>query len=103
MVRLAWRLGARTRYPGGRVAAACALLAGLAAVFVIVYLAVNLLLQFVVLRPIRRLSAMADEVSTGNMDIPEYKPRGRDEIASLAQSFNRMRRSVANALRLLER
>ncbi len=79
------------------------LLAGLAAIFLIVYLAMNLLLQFVVLRPIRRLSAVADEVSTGNMDVPEYKPRGRDEIASLAQSFNRMRRSVTSALRLLER
>jgi HAMP domain-containing protein len=27
--------------------------------------------------------------------------RGRDEIASLAASFNRMRRSLANALRML--
>jgi HAMP domain-containing protein len=79
------------------------LLAGLAAVFLVVYLAMNLLLHFVVLRPIRRLSTVADEVSLGNLDVPEYKPRGRDEIASLAQSFNRMRRSVANALRLLDR
>jgi HAMP domain-containing protein len=28
--------------------------------------------------------------------------RGRDEIASLAESFNRMRRSLANAMKLLE-
>jgi protein-histidine pros-kinase len=78
------------------------LIGGLAAVFVVIYLVVNLLLHFVVLRPVRRLAAMADEVSTGNMDAPEYRPAGRDEIASLAQSFNRMRRSVANAMKLLE-
>lgn len=79
------------------------LLAGLGAVFLVLFLAMNLLLHYVVLRPIRRLSTVADEVSLGNMDVPEYQPRGRDEIASLAQSFNRMRRSVANALRLLDR
>ena len=79
------------------------LLAGLAVVFVVVFLTINLLLHFVVLRPVRQLVAMADEVSTGNMDVPEYVPRGRDEIASLARSFNRMRRSVASAIRLLER
>ena len=47
----------------------------------------KLLLQFVVLRPIRRLSTMADEVSMGNMEASEYEPRGRDEIASLARSL----------------
>jgi protein-histidine pros-kinase len=36
------------------------------------------------------------------MDAPEFAERGRDEIASLGASFNRMRRSLANALKLLE-
>jgi protein-histidine pros-kinase len=36
------------------------------------------------------------------MDAPEFTVRGRDEIASLSESFNRMRRSLANAMKLLE-
>ena len=53
-------------------------------------------------RPIRRMSAIASEVSLGNIDAPEFAESGRDEIASLAQSFNRMRRSLANAMKMLE-
>jgi len=62
----------------------------------------NLLLHYFIIRPVRRIAAVASEVSLGNLDVPEYRPRGGDEIASLAESFNRMRRSLANALRLLE-
>ena len=49
----------------------------------------------------RRIAATANEVSLGNMDAPEVAVRGNDEIASLAESFNRMRRSLANALKML--
>ena len=52
---------------------------------------------------VRRMSAIASEISLGNMDAPEFPVRGRDEIASLAESFTRMRRSLANAIKLLER
>ena len=62
----------------------------------------NLLLHFVIVKPVRRISAIASEVSLGNMDAPEFTVRGRDEIASLSESFNRMRRSLANAMKLLE-
>jgi protein-histidine pros-kinase len=61
-----------------------------------------LLLYYIIIRPVRRISAGALEVSMGNMDAPEVVVRGNDEIASLAVSFNRMRRSVANALKLLD-
>jgi HAMP domain-containing protein len=76
-------------------------IAGLAAVFLVMILLLNVLLHYVIIRPVRRMSAIAGEVSLGNMDAPEFPTRGRDEIASLAESFNRMRRSLANALRLL--
>ncbi|HTW26701.1 MAG TPA: DUF3365 domain-containing protein [Acetobacteraceae bacterium] len=75
---------------------------GLTAVFVVMLVLLNLLLHYFIIRPVRRISAVASEVSLGNLDVPEYRPRGGDEIASLAESFNRMRRSLANALRLLE-
>ena len=74
----------------------------LGVVFVIMMLLLNLLLQFAIIRPVRSISASANEVSLGNMDAPECKVRGRDEIATLGESFNRMRRSLANALRMLE-
>jgi protein-histidine pros-kinase len=75
---------------------------GLAVILGVTLLLLNLLLHFVVVRPIRRISALAAEISTGNTDAPEFTARGRDEIASLAASFNRMRRSLASALKLLE-
>ena len=76
-------------------------LAGLAAVFVLMILLLNVLLHYVIIRPVRRISAIAEEVSLGNMDAPEFSTSGRDEISSLGESFNRMRRSLSNALRLL--
>jgi protein-histidine pros-kinase len=77
-------------------------LGGLAAVFVAIFVLLNLLLHFVIVKPVRRISAIASEISLGNMDAPEFTVRGGDEIASLAVSFNRMRRSLANAMKLLE-
>jgi HAMP domain-containing protein len=77
-------------------------LLALVAVFAVTIVLLNLLLHFVIVQPIRRMSAIASEVSLGNMDAPEFAERGRDEIASLAGSFNRMRRSLANAMKLLE-
>jgi len=78
------------------------MMVGLAVVFLVMIVLLNLLLHYVIIRPVRRISATASEVSLGNMDAPEFTVRGRDEIASLAESFNRMRRSLANALKLLE-
>ena len=78
-------------------------MAGLAAVFAVMLVLLNVLLDVLIVRPVRRISAAASEVSLGNFDIPEYQPRGHDEIASLAQSFNRMRRSLVNAMQMLER
>ena len=53
-------------------------------------------------KPLRRLAAMADQVSLGQTDVPEFPVRGRDEIAELASSFGRMRKSLVQALRMLE-
>lgn len=76
---------------------------GLTGVFAVMMILLNVLLHFFIIRPVRRISAVASDVSLGNLDAPEVVLKGRDEIASLADSFNRMRRSLANALKLLER
>lgn len=77
-------------------------LAGLAAVFAVVMVVLNVLLHYIIVKPVRRISQMAGAVSLGALDTPEYEVRGRDEIASLATSFNRMRRSLVNAMSMLE-
>jgi protein-histidine pros-kinase len=75
---------------------------GLAAVFLVTLLLLNLVLHFMIIRPVGQMSAIAGEVSMGNNEAPEFPEKGHDEIASLAQSFNRMRRSLTNALQMLD-
>ncbi len=77
------------------------LLIYLFAVFAVCMLLMDLLLLFAIVRPAARLSALADQISTGNLDVPELPVKGRDEISKLAESFNRMRTSLEKALKLL--
>jgi protein-histidine pros-kinase len=77
-------------------------MASLGGVFVVLLLALNAMLVVLVIRPVQRLSKIADEVSMGNMDVPELEPSGNDEIAKLSESFSRMRRSMVKALKMLE-
>ncbi|HYK42623.1 MAG TPA: DUF3365 domain-containing protein [Thermoanaerobaculia bacterium] len=79
-----------------------AMLLSLAGVFALMLVLLNVLLWFTILRPIRRLSRMADAVSTGNLDVPEVRFKSSDEIGVLAGSFNRMRISLVKALKMLE-
>jgi protein-histidine pros-kinase len=61
----------------------------------------NLVLYFTIARPVAELSEMADKISLGQLDVPELPIRGKDEIARLAGSFNRMRRSLDRAMKML--
>jgi protein-histidine pros-kinase len=61
----------------------------------------NLTLYFTIARPVGQLSDMADQISLGRQDVAELPVTGRDEIAQLAGSFNRMRRSLAAAMKML--
>ena len=73
----------------------------LATVFVVLLIAINALLFLLVIQPVNRLSNMASEVSLGNSDIAEFPVYGKDEIAELSQSFNRMGRSLVEAMKML--
>jgi protein-histidine pros-kinase len=77
------------------------LVISLAAVFLASLILLDLLLLFAVVRPLRRLSTTADQISVGQMDMPELPASGSDEIAVLAGSFNRMRRSLDRAMKML--
>ena len=74
----------------------------LVALFVFLFLALNLLLALLVVRPVRRLAGIADEVSKGNMEAPDFPATGGDEISTLGTSFNRMRRSLVEAMNMLQ-
>ena len=74
----------------------------LLAVFALVFVALNVMLSWMIVRPVAKLSHAADQVSTGNFEIPEFPERGRDEIALLGRAFNRMRRSLQKAMQMIE-
>ena len=74
----------------------------LAGTFVVTVIMVDFLLRALVAKPVSEISDMADSVSMGHLDTPEYVRNSKDEIGSLSMSFNRMRRSLQNAMTLLE-
>jgi protein-histidine pros-kinase len=68
---------------------------------VLLFVSINLLLHFVVIRPIEQMAKTAEAVSMGNINTPEYHYGGSDQIGRLAASFNRMHRSLVEAFRIL--
>lgn len=74
----------------------------LAVVFVAVFAALNAMLSWIIIRPIASMSAAADKVSVGDFTIAEFSEQGKDEISVLAASFNRMRRSLQQAMKIIE-
>jgi protein-histidine pros-kinase len=51
---------------------------------------------------VRKIARVANRLSLGDMSAEDFPQRGAEEIASLTRSFNRMRKSLDKALRLLE-
>ena len=74
----------------------------LSAVFATIAIVLNLMLWWLVIRPVMQLSGIADRVSLGELGAPAFNAQARDEIGRLAVSFSRMRKSLVQALRLLE-
>jgi protein-histidine pros-kinase len=75
----------------------------LTVVFAFIFVALNFMLWYMVIRPVTRLSRLADQVSQGeNMDAPDFEVKSGDEIGVLTQSFNRMKKSLVQAMKMLE-
>jgi methyl-accepting chemotaxis protein len=55
-----------------------------------------------VLRPVARLSEMADQISQGHLNPTGLPVRGKDEIAQLTMAFNRMNKSLYKAVKRLK-
>jgi protein-histidine pros-kinase len=62
----------------------------------------NLMLYWLVIRRVKRLSSVADEVSLGNLEAGEFRSRSHDEIGVLTEALNRMKTSMVQAIKMLE-
>lgn len=74
----------------------------LVAIFALIFVVLNLLLHFLVLTPVRRVSKAADAVSMGEENVEIYVKPGKDEISSLSVSFERMRESLKRAMDMIK-
>jgi HAMP domain-containing protein len=74
----------------------------LCAIFVLSYLVLNVALTRLIVRPISDMARAADRVSTGDFAVPEFAEGRKDEVGGLAVAFNRMRRSLEQAMRMIE-
>jgi protein-histidine pros-kinase len=77
------------------------LLVGLAATFVLTIVLIDLAMYLIVIRPLRRVSVNADVISKGEIDLPPLAIKGKDEIAEVTASFNRMHTSLIKAFEML--
>jgi methyl-accepting chemotaxis protein len=77
------------------------LMGSLLVIFIVVFVTLDLLLDRMIIRPITQIAKTADEISIGNLSLPEIKPESKDEIGMLVVAFNRLRRSTEEAIRLL--
>jgi len=75
----------------------------LVGLFLFLFAAINGSLYFLVVRPVTRLSSIANQLSRGDMDAPQFPSEQRDEIGELGASFNRMRVTVKKAMEALHR
>jgi HAMP domain-containing protein len=71
-------------------------------IFVFLLIALNIMVHYFVTRRITRMSRLADQVSLGQFNEEEFDTKGSDELSALAQSFARMRSSLASAMKMLD-
>jgi methyl-accepting chemotaxis protein len=78
-------------------------MSSLTVVFAVAFVLLNVMLTLFIVQPITQLSATAEMMSRGRMDVPDFSDKGRDEVSQLGQAFNRMRRSLDKAIRLIDK
>lgn len=50
-------------------------------VFVFVMVVLDLMLEWLIIRPVARLSAAADQISTGDFSMREFRDSGKHEVS----------------------
>ncbi|MBE9076069.1 DUF3365 domain-containing protein [Romeria aff. gracilis LEGE 07310] len=73
------------------------LLSIVSAIFVLIIILINYLLNNQVIQPLKRMVKTAEEVSRGNMGV-EFEQSSNDEVGNIAQAFTRMKRSLMMAM-----
>jgi protein-histidine pros-kinase len=77
-------------------------LLSLLAVFAFTIGMLNVMLYLFVIRRVKRLSKLADEVSLGNLEAGEFQTRSKDEIGVLTEALGRMKTSMVQAIKMLD-
>lgn len=74
----------------------------LGGLFVALFFIINIMLSRMIVEPISKIATLSDEISKGNLDLPEFEENGAEEIRHLRASFNRMRRSIEKAIKVVQ-
>jgi methyl-accepting chemotaxis protein len=69
---------------------------------IVAILALDTGVYWFVIRPLKIVSDAADRASRGEKNLPPINVKGKDEIATVATSFNRMQMSLSKALKMFE-
>jgi HAMP domain-containing protein len=79
-----------------------AFMGSLAAVFLAIFVLLNVMLYTIVIRRVTRLAGIADQVSLGNLDAGEFRTKSKDEIGVLTEAMGRMKASLVQAMKMLD-
>lgn len=71
-------------------------------IFVFIFITLNILLRKIIIKPIIKMADQANDISMGKLSSPEFNESGKDELSTLGASFNRMRRSLQKAMKMIE-
>ena len=74
----------------------------LVGVFLFIIIVLNIMLKQIIIKPVMKMAVAANAISVGKFETPEFDETGKDEVAILSASFNRMRRSLQKAIQLLQ-
>jgi HAMP domain-containing protein len=77
------------------------LLISLGAIFLLTIILIDVAMYMIVIRPLKKVSKNADIISKGEIDLPPLEIKGKDEIAEVTASFNRMHTSLIKAFEML--
>lgn len=74
----------------------------LAVVFAIAFVLLNVMMHTIVIKRVKHLSKLADDVSLGHSESAEFTSKSKDEIGVLTQALSRMNKSLVQAIKMLE-
>ncbi|MFL0797115.1 MAG: DUF3365 domain-containing protein [Cellvibrionaceae bacterium] len=74
----------------------------LTAIFFVFAIAINLMIRSMITSKISKMIELADQVSKGDTNAPDFDLSGNDEMAELSHSFQRLRISLSKAMKMLE-